>query len=224
MLLFVSHGGWHAGSQRRERALLGYNGCYVAADEAELVLVRHGETEWSKTGRHTGATDIPLTARGREQAEAIGRALGGMSFDHMVSSPLARAAQTCRLAGLAEGAERWPELREWDYGAYDGLTTAEIRATRPGWTLWRDGVPDGETIAQVGVRADHVIADLRALGGAVAVFSHGHFLRVLAARWLGLAPADGRLFALDAGTISTLGHEYETSVIRLWNTAPAMPG
>jgi len=130
---------------------------------------------------------------------------------------LIRASETCRLAGFGESVEQWPELAEWDYGAYEGLTTAEIRVTRPGWMLWRDGVPDGETIAQIGMRADLVIARLRSVAGTVAVFAHGHFLRVLAARWLGLAPADGRLFALDPGTISSLGYEHETAAIRLWN-------
>jgi probable phosphoglycerate mutase len=137
-----------------------------------------------------------------------------------MTSPLARAVDTCRLAGFGEAAEQWPELAEWDYGAYEGLTTAEIRTTRPGWTLWGDGVPEGETIAQIGARADEVIANLRTVTGAAAVFSHGHFLRVLAARWLGLAPADGRLLALDPGTISTLAYEHETAAIRLWNLYP----
>jgi broad specificity phosphatase PhoE len=194
----------------------------VTADQGEVVLVRHGETEWSRTGRHTGRTDIPLTGRGRREAVAIGTALRERRFAHVLSSPLARAVNTCRLAGFGEVVERWPELVEWDYGAYEGLTTAEIRRTRPGWTVWRDGVRDGETIAQIGARADEVIANLRTLTGAVAVFSHGHFLRVLAARWLGLAPADGSLFALDAGTISTLGYEHETSAIRLWNMTPQL--
>ena len=184
------------------------------------MLVRHGETDWSRTGRHTGGTDIPLTARGRREAEAIGTALRGWRFAQVLSSPLARAADTCRLAGFGETAQQWPELAEWDYGAYEGLTTAQIRTIRPGWTLWRNGVPDGETIAQVGARADQVIPHLRSPTGAIAVFSHGHFLRVLAARWLGLAAEDGRLFALDAGTISSLGYEHETPAIRLWNTMP----
>jgi broad specificity phosphatase PhoE len=184
---------------------------------AQVVLVRHGETDWSRTGRHTGATDVPLSARGRRQAEAIGKALRGRRFELVLTSPLARAAETCRLAGLAAFAQRWPELVEWDYGTYEGRTTAEIRSTRPGWTLWRDGVPDGETVAQVGARADLVLAGLRDADGDVAVFAHGHILRVLAARWLGLAPQEGRLFALDAGTISILGYEHEAAVIRLWN-------
>jgi broad specificity phosphatase PhoE len=189
----------------------------VDATHDEIVLVRHGETEWSRAGRHTGLTDVLLTARGRRDAEAVGSRLRERSFALVVTSPLTRALETCRLAGYGESAERWPELAEWDYGGYEGLTTAEIRATRPGWTLWRDGVPDGETIVQVAARADLVISRLRSVGGTVAVFAHGHLLRVLAARWLGLAPADGRLFALDPATISSLGYDHETAVIRLWN-------
>ena len=181
------------------------------------MLVRHGETEWSRTGRHTGRTDVPLNARGREEAEAVGAMLRGRRFARVLSSPLTRAVDTCRLAGFGESAQRRPDLAEWDYGAYEGLTTAEIRATRPGWTLWREGVPEGETIEQVGARADGVIEILRGAGGPTAVFGHGHFLRVLTARWLGLAPADGRLFALDPASISTIGYEHETAVIRLWN-------
>ncbi len=191
--------------------------CCVAATDDEIVLVRHGETEWSRDGRHTGLTDVALTARGRRQAEAVGSVLRERRFARVLTSPLTRAVETCRLAGLGDVAERWPELAEWDYGGYEGLTTAEIRATRPGWILWRDGVPDGETIAQIEARADVVIARLRSVAGTVAVFGHGHFLRVLAARWLGLAPADGRLFALDPGAISSLGYEHGTAAIRLWN-------
>jgi len=183
----------------------------------EVVLVRHGETEWSRSGRHTGRTDIPLTDHGRREAEAVGAELRGRHFALVATSPLARAAETSRLAGFGNVAEPWPELVEWDYGRYEGLTTAEIRVARPGWTLWRDGVPDGETIDEIGARADGVIARLRAVDGEVAVFAHGHFLRVLAARWLDLPPADGQLFALDPATISTLGYEHETPVIRLWN-------
>ena len=135
----------------------------------------------------------------------------------VLSSPLARAAETCRLAGLGEHAARRDELMEWDYGAYEGRKTVEIRQERPGWTLWRDGVPEGETAAEVGARVDRVIAELREAGGDAAVFGHGHLLRVLAARWLGLDPAAGRLFALDPATISILGYERETPVIRAWN-------
>jgi probable phosphoglycerate mutase len=183
----------------------------------EVVLVRHGETEWSRTGRHTGRTDVPLTEQGRRDAEAVGVTLRGRRFALVLTSPLARAAETCRLAGLADLAERRDELMEWDYGAYEGRKTAEIRKERPGWTLWRDGVPDGETVAQVTARADSVIAELRSARGDAAVFGHGHLLRVLAARWLGLDPAAGALFALDPATISILGYERETPVLRGWN-------
>lgn len=184
---------------------------------AEVVLVRHGETEWTRTGKHTGRTDIPLTERGREEAQAVGAVLRGRSFALVLTSPLARAAETCRLAGLVEEAAARDELMEWDYGAYEGRKTVEIRRERPRWTLWRDGVPDGETAAQVAARVDRVIAELRSIAGDAAVFAHGHVLRVLAARWLGLDPGAGRLFALDPATISILGYERETPVIRMWN-------
>ena len=183
----------------------------------EIVLVRHGETEWSRSGKHTGSTDVPLTERGREQARAVGEALRGRDFALVLTSPLARALETCRLAGFGEQAEQKNELMEWDYGAYEGRTTPEVREERPGWTLWRDGVPDGETIEQVAARVDRVIAELRAADGDVLLFAHGHLLRVLTARWLGLEPEAGRLFALDPATISILGYERETPVIRLWN-------
>ena len=185
------------------------------------MLVRHGETEWTRAGKHTGRTDIPLTERGREEARALEIELRGRRFALVLTSPLARASETCRLAGLAETAALRDELMEWDYGAYEGRTTIEIRKERPGWTLWRDGVPDGETAAQVGGRADRVIRELRSAGGDAAVFAHGHLLRVLAARWLGLEPAAGRLFALDPATVSILGHERETPVIRMWNRSGA---
>jgi broad specificity phosphatase PhoE len=184
----------------------------------ELVLVRHGETEWSRDGRHTGATDVPLTEHGREQARALGGALRSRTFARVLVSPLSRARETARLGGF-EDAEVRDELREWDYGAYEGRTTAEIRRERPGWTLWRDGVPDGETAPDVGARADALLAEVAATEGSVLLVAHGHLLRVLTARWLGLAPEDGRLFALDPATLSVLGHERETQVIRLWNEA-----
>jgi broad specificity phosphatase PhoE len=187
----------------------------------EVVLVRHGETEWTRNGKHTGHTDIPLTEAGQREAEAVRRALRGRSFALVLTSPLQRAAETCRLAGFGDGAVRRDELKEWDYGAYEGRKTADIRKQRPGWTLWRDGVPDGEMPAEVGERVDRVIAELRAAAGDVAVFAHGHVLRVLAARWLGLEAEAGRLFALDPATISALGYERETPVIRLWNKRPA---
>jgi broad specificity phosphatase PhoE len=183
----------------------------------EVVLVRHGETEWSRSGKHTGLTDIPLTERGRIQAGAVGAALSAREFARGLTSPLARAAETCRLAGFDDRAERRDELMEWDYGAYEGRTTPEIREERPGWSLWRDGVPGGETSEEVGARVDRLLAEARSAPGDVLLFAHGHLLRVLAARWLGLEPAEGRLFALDAATLSTLGYERETSVIRLWN-------
>jgi len=183
----------------------------------EIVLVRHGETEWSRTGKHTGRTDVPLTERGRQDAQAVGVALKDRRFALVLTSPLARATESCRLAGLGDTAVRRDELAEWDYGAYEGRKTVDIREERPGWSLWHDGVPDGETGAQVGARVDRVIAELRAVAGDAAVFAHGHLLRVLAARWLGLEPAAGRLFALDPATISILGYERETPVIRVWN-------
>jgi broad specificity phosphatase PhoE len=181
----------------------------------EVVLVRHGETEWSRSGQHTGNTDIPLTEAGRRAAEALGAPLRARSFALVLTSPLQRAAETARLAGF--GAEVRDELKEWDYGAYEGRKTVDIREERPGWSLWRDGAPGGEMPAEVGARVDRVIAEIRAMAGEVAVFAHGHVLRVLAARWIGLGPEAGGLFALDPATISVLGYERETPVIRVWN-------
>jgi broad specificity phosphatase PhoE len=189
----------------------------MSTDSQEVVLVRHGETEWSRAGKHTGRTDIPLTERGRQEARAVGAELQGRQFALVFTSPLARAADTCRLAGLGDVVEPREELMEWDYGAYEGRETVDIRNEHPGWTLWLDGVPEGETIAQVQVRVDRVIAELRSAAGDAAVFAHGHLLRVLAARWLGLEAAAGRLFALDPATISILGYERETPVVRMWN-------
>jgi probable phosphoglycerate mutase len=189
----------------------------MSSQSPEVVLVRHGETEWSRAGKHTGRTDIPLTERGRQEAEALAVELQGRRFALVLTSPLARAAETCRLAGLGGVAEPREELMEWDYGAYEGRETIDIRKERPGWTLWRNGVPEGETIAQVQARVDRVIAELRSVASDAAVFAHGHLLRVLAARWLGLEPAAGRLFALDPATISILGYERETPVVRMWN-------
>jgi len=183
----------------------------------EVILVRHGESEWSRTGKHTGSTDIPLTERGRRQAQAVGAALRDRDFALVLTSPLGRALETCRLAGFGERAVQRDELMEWDYGTYEGRTTAEVREERPGWTLWRDGVPEGETVEQVGERVDRVLDDLRPLDGDALLFAHGHVLRVLTARWLELDPGAGRLFALDPATISALGNERETAVIKLWN-------
>jgi len=188
---------------------------------AEVVLVRHGETLWTRSGQHTGRTDIPLTEDGRRQGERVGESLRGRTFALVLTSPLQRAAETCHLAGLGDVAVVREELAEWDYGAYEGRRTVDIRKERPGWSLWRDGVSGGETAADVGRRADRVVEELRSAGGDAAVFAHGHLLRVLAARWLGLPPAEGRLFALDPATISILGCERETPVIRLWNERSA---
>lgn len=189
----------------------------MLSDPPEVVLVRHGETEWSRELKHTGRTDIPLTEDGRRQAQAVGTALQGRQFAVVLTSPLARAADTCRLAGFGDTAEQRDELREWDYGSYEGRTTLAIRNEIPGWTIWRGAVPEGETIDEVAARVDRVIAELRNVEGDALVFAHGHVLRVLAARWLGLESQAGALFALDPATLSTLGYERETAVIRLWN-------
>jgi probable phosphoglycerate mutase len=183
----------------------------------EIVLVRHGETEWSRTLRHTGRTDVPLTAEGHRQAEIVGRALRGRQFELVLTSPLQRAAETCRLAGLGDQAQERDDLREWDYGDYEGRTTKAIREERPGWRLFADGVPNGETVDEVGERADRILAEAAGVNGDVLLFAHGHVLRILAARWLGLEPSAGRLFALDPATLSTLGHEREQLVLRSWN-------
>jgi broad specificity phosphatase PhoE len=183
----------------------------------EIVLARHGETEWSRDRRHTGRTDIPLTENGRRQASVLREPLAGRTLARVLSSPLSRALETCRIAGLGERAELSGDLCEWDYGEYEGITTAEIRTRRPGWSLWRDGCPGGETAADVGRRADRVLASLEGLDDDAVLFAHGHVLRVLAARWLGLGPDAGALFKLDTGTLSTLGYERETRVITRWN-------
>jgi probable phosphoglycerate mutase len=184
---------------------------------AEIVLVRHGETAWATAGRHTGRTDVPLTDGGRSQAAALAPRLARLAFDVVLTSPRVRARETCRLAGFGAVAEVSDDLVEWDYGAYEGRTTAEIRADAPGWSLWRDGVPDGETAEQVGRRADRVVARLLQVDGNALVFSHAHLLRVLAARWLDLAPDAGRLFALAPASVSVLGWEREQPVLRGWN-------
>ena len=183
----------------------------------EILLARHGETEWSASGRHTGHTDIPLTEDGRDQARALGRRLAGRSFELVLSSPLQRARVTCELAGLGEQVLLRDELMEWDYGAYEGLTTPQIRERVPGWTVWTHPVLDGETGEQVGVRTDRVISELAGASGDCVVFAHGHLLRVLGARWLGLPATDGALLALNTATLSVLGYERERRVVRLWN-------
>jgi probable phosphoglycerate mutase len=183
-----------------------------------MVLLRHGATEWSLSGQHTGRTDIPLLDLGREQAEAAGNLLRGMPFRQVLTSPLQRALETCALAGFV--GERDPDLVEWDYGAYEGLTSAEIRAERPGWTLWTDGVVDGESPADVGRRVDRVIERARRAPGDTLCVAHGHVLRVLTARWLELPPVAGRLLALATGTVSILGWERDAPVVDRWNVSP----
>lgn len=189
-----------------------------------LWLIRHGETEWSKSGAHTGRTDLPLTEVGKARAQEIGVYLHGRRFAQVLTSPMERARETCRLAGYGGVAEIEPNLREWDYGAYEGLSTADIRKERPGWYLWQDGVPDGESVEDVGRRAGTIIAQTVHLKGDVALFAHGHILRILAACWLGLSPANGKLLALATASISILGYERDTRVITLWNATAERAG
>ncbi|MET7335225.1 histidine phosphatase family protein [Nonomuraea sp. NPDC005650] len=188
----------------------------------EMLLLRHGETEWSKAGRHTGRTDLPLTEHGEDQARALAPLVKAQSFDLALVSPAQRARRTAELAGLTDY-EVDPDLWEWDYGGYEGITTPVIRESHPGWYLWRDGVIPGDTehpgesAEQVAARADRAIERARKAGGRVVLVAHGHFLRVLAARWLGLGPAEGRLLKLDTGTYSRLGYEHAEPVLVTWN-------
>jgi probable phosphoglycerate mutase len=184
-------------------------------------LIRHGETAWSLSGAHTGRTDLPLTETGCQNALAVGRFLHGRSFALVLTSPLTRARETCRLAGYGDVAQADENLCEWNYGDYEGRITADIQKERPGWWLWRDGVPHGETVEQVGARADAVLARIAPVDGEVALFAHGHILRILTACWLGLQPDCGRLFALGTGSVSILGYERETRVISQWNLPTA---
>ena len=191
----------------------------------ELWLIRHGETEWSAEGRHTSRTDLPLTERGRERAAVLGKFLAGTKFAAVLRSPMLRAKETCEIAGFGDVAVVDDGLKEWDYGVYEGRTTQEIQAEIPGWSVWKDPIIGGETVEQVGARADGVIA--RALAATddpetdavvnVALFGHAHILRILAARWVGLEARDGALFALGTGSVSVLGWERETRVIQRWN-------
>jgi len=185
-----------------------------------VYAARHGETAWSLSGQHTGRTDLPLTAIGERNARRLGERLKGLTFLKVFTSPLQRASRTCELAGFGPVAERDPDLVEWDYGRYEGLRSAEILAERPDWQLFRDGCPGGESPAQIGERADRVVERVRAVNGNVLLFSSGHFIRVLAARWLGLGPGSaGRYFLLSKASLSALGYEHNLShpVIRLWN-------
>lgn len=185
----------------------------------EITLARHGETEWSASGKHTGRSDIPLNPKGEAAARGLAEKLHDKRFAAVWSSPSARARRTAELAGFGAVAEVKPDLAEWDYGAYEGLKTAEILQKRPGWNLFRDGCPQGESVAEAGARADRMVVALRAAGGNVLVFSSAHFLRTLTARWLGLPPAQGALFVLDTASLSVLGYEHDKSepVLRRWN-------
>ena len=185
-----------------------------------IYVARHGETAWSLSGQHTGLTDLPLTERGERNARRLGERLKGLSFTRVFTSPLQRAVKTCELAGFGAAAEVDRDLLEWNYGAYEGRRTAEILAERPDWQLFRDGCPGGESPDQIGARADRVVSRLRTLQGDVLLFSSGHFLRVLAARWLGLEPGGGRYFLLSTASLGTLAYEHNSlsePVIRLWN-------
>lgn len=182
-----------------------------------ILLIRHAETEWTRSGQHTSRTDVPLTEAGRDAARALAGRLAGHRFAAVLTSPLRRARETCELCGLAAQAEVLPELMEWDYGDYEGLTSAQIDARRPGWSLWRDGCPGGEQAAEVGARADAVISNVQAIDGEVAIFSHGHMLRVLGARWIELDPACGARLLLSPGSCSVLGHEHGSRALRAWN-------
>jgi probable phosphoglycerate mutase len=184
-----------------------------------IILARHGETAWSLSGQHTGRTDLPLTERGERDARALGERLRESSFSTVLTSPLQRAFRTCELAGFGPRAEIDSELVEWDYGEYEGRRTAEIQAERPDWQLFRDGCPGGESPDQIGARADRVLDRIRAVKGDVLVFSSGHFLRVLAARWLGFKPVAGQYLLLSTASLSALGYEHNQAepVIRLWN-------
>jgi broad specificity phosphatase PhoE len=195
---------------------LSTSGSSMPAERQQVWLVRHGATEWSLQGRHTGRSDIPLEDSGRRQAAGLGTTLARHTFVLVLASPLGRAAETARLAGVAR-AQLDPDLMEWDYGEYDGLTTPQIRQRDPDWSLWRSGGPGGEDPAEAGRRADRVVARLRQATGDVLVFSHGHFLRVLTARWLGLEPSTGRYFYLGTAGVGVLGYEHDKPVVRAWN-------
>lgn len=194
---------------------------HPADEPVRVVLARHGETEWSALGRHTGRTDIPLTEAGREQARRLGRALAGRTFTRVLASPLIRAAETARLAGFGDRITFDDDLREWDYGVYEGRTRVEIAKEEPGWTVWTRPIRGGETLEELGARADRVIARLLPLEGDVLVVSHGHFLRVLAARWVGAEPGLAGHLELATATISELGWETDRRSIEAWNVPVA---
>ena len=186
----------------------------------QIVLVRHGETEWSRSGQHTSRTDLPLIEEGRERAVALGPLLAKWEFSLVLTSPLRRARETCELAGYGDRAVVCEDLREWDYGEYEGLTTPQIRERDPSWNLWTDGCPGGEQPAEVGARADKVLERMSGAGGDAVAFAHGHILRVVTARWLQMEVAAGSRFALETGSLSVLGFERETQVLQLWSRTP----
>ena len=190
----------------------------VSLHARRVFLVRHGETEWSLSGKHTSRTDLPLTAEGERRAELLAPVFHRHPFALVLTSPLKRAVRTCELAGLLSRAECMDDLREWDYGDYEGRTTADIQHSRPGWNLFHDGAPNGETAEDVAVRARRVLGRVLSAKGDVAVFGHGHALRVFTAVWLELAPEDAERFVLETGTVSVLGFERETRVVRMWNS------
>ena len=187
-----------------------------------IYLARHGETAWTISHQHTGRTDLPLTPQGEAEATRLGQRLQGLTFAAVLTSPLRRAVRTCELAGFGSAAQIDPDLVEWNYGAYEGRTSAEIHVERPDWELFRDGAPGGESPEQIGARADRVVRRVRAIEGNALLFSSGHFLRVFAARWLGLAPGAGQYFLLGTASLSAVGYEHNRSepVIRLWNETP----
>lgn len=189
----------------------------MAATGLELWLIRHGETEWSLSGQHTSRTDIPLTARGEQRAQKIRDYLRGKSFSMVLCSPMQRAKETCRIAGFGDVAQIDDDLKEWDYGVYEGRTTKDIQKEVPGWSVWTNAIVGGETMDQVAARANRVIARAEAKGGSVALFAHGHILRILAACWIQSPPVMGSRLALGTGTVSTLGFEHQTQVITMWN-------
>lgn len=189
----------------------------------EVVLVRHGATEWSRSGQHTGTTDVPLLDEGRDEARALRAPLAERTFARVLCSPLSRARETCELAGLGERAEYRDDLVEWDYGDYEGLTSAQVREQVPDWTIWTHGAPNGEDAAAVGARADRVIAELESVDGDVAVFAHGHVLRVLGARWIELGPEQGARLRLATAGLAVLGYEHGRRALDRWNVRPGGP-
>ena len=190
----------------------------MARSGPAILLIRHGETEWSRSGQHTGRTDIPLTSAGVERAEALGRRLAGRDFALVLTSPMIRARETQTLVGVGERVEVTDDLRELDYGEYEGLTTAHVREARPGWDLWRDGAPGGESLEDAGARADRVIERALAAEDDTLLFAHGHFLRIVGARWIGMGPEGGGHLVVETATLGALGFERERRVLRRWNS------